>query len=143
MTPSKQSSAKRSSSTSTLTRCIGSLWCALNAHTKIIFKKLNLRQKIMCTSINKAGYDHLRMENSNMQSLILFLKDLKEKSSSDLTLMQIWKALNLGLLQPLRWSSLTKLPCIEYFGNADQYTSSQGKGFVRRIAILKRGSLYR
>ena len=74
MTPSKKSSAKRCSGiTSTLTRHIGtgSLSCALNAQTKNIFEKLDLRRKSMCTSINKAGYGHLRTGNSNMQSLIL------------------------------------------------------------------------
>ena len=74
MTPSKQSSAKRCSGViSTLTRRIGtsSLWCALNAGTKNIFEKPDLRGKSTCASINKAGYGHLKMGNSNMQSLIL------------------------------------------------------------------------
>ena len=33
-------------------------------------------------------------------------------SSSDLLLMQIEKALDLGVLEQLRWSSLTKLPFV-------------------------------
>ena len=74
MTPSKQSSPKHCSGViPTLTRPIGtgSLWCALNAPTKNIFEKLDLRQTSMCTSISKAGYGHLRVGNSNIQSLIL------------------------------------------------------------------------
>ena len=74
MTPSKQSSAKRFSGViSTLIRRIdtGSLSCALNAQTKNIFKKLDVRRNSMCTSISKAGYRNLRMGNSNMQNFIL------------------------------------------------------------------------
>ena len=55
MTPSKQNSAKRCSGvTSILTRRIdnGSLLCALNAWTKNIFEKIDLRRKSICTSIS-------------------------------------------------------------------------------------------
>ena len=74
MTPSKQSFAKRYSGViSTLTRRIdtASLSCAVNARTKNIFQKLDVRRNSMCTSISKAGYGNLRMGNSNMQNLIL------------------------------------------------------------------------
>ena len=58
---------------STLTRLIdtASLWCALKALTKNIFEKLDLRGKIICTLINKAGCGLSRMGNSFMQSLTL------------------------------------------------------------------------
>ena len=151
MTPSKQSSEKRCSGVvSTLTRRIGtcSLWCALNARTKNIIEKLDLRQKSMCTSINKAGYGHLRMGNSNMQSLIL------RKSAA------FWRIWRRSLLQtfssrkferPWIWGYCNHQdgvlwPCylvFGYFGNADQCTSSRGKSFVQRIATLEKRSLYR
>ena len=150
MTPSKQSSPKRSSGVmSTLTRRIGtgSLWCALNARTKNIFEKLDLRRKSMCTSINKAGYGHLRMGNSNMQSLIL---------SKSAAFWRIWRSLlqtfsSCKFERPWIWGYCNHLDEVlwpsylvfGYFGNADQCTSSRGKSFVRRIAILKKGSLYR
>ena len=60
MTPSKQSSTNRCPSVmSTLTRCIdtGSLRCALNAWTKSIYKKLDLRQKIYANQSKKQVTD--------------------------------------------------------------------------------------
>lgn len=37
-----------------------------------------------------------------------------EMSSSDYFLMQIWKAVDVGLLQQVKWSSLTKLGSLEW-----------------------------
>ena len=150
MTPSKKSSAKRCSGViSTLTRRIstGSFWCALNARTKNIFEKLDLKQKSMCTSLNKVGYGHLRRENSNMQSLIL---------SKSAAFLRIWWRSFLQTFSSCKferpcicgyckhqdgviWPSYLVFGC---FGNTDQCTSSPGKSFVQRIAILERGSLY-
>ena len=138
MTPLKQISAKRCSGViSVLTRRIstGSLWSALNAQTKNIFEKLDLRQISMCTSTNKARYGHLRMGNSNMQSLIL---------SKSAAFWRIWRR---SLLQtfssckfgrPWIWGYCKHSDGVlwpsylmfGYFGNADQCINSRGISFV-------------
>ena len=130
---------------STLTRRVGtcSLWCALNARIKNILEKLDLRRRSMCTSINKAGYGHLRMRNSNMQSLIL---------SKSVAFCRIWMRCLLQTFSSCNFQRLefgatvnTKMEFFDqvtlYFGNANQCTSSRGKSFVQRIAIMERGSL--
>ena len=131
MTPSKQSSAKLFSGVIlTLTRPTSTdyLWCALNAQTKNIFEKLYLRRKSMCTSINKAGYRHLRMGSSNMQSLIL---------SKSAAFWRIWRR---GLLQtfssrkferPWIWANVT--PKMEFF---DQVTLCLGILEIQTNALV-------
>ena len=58
--------------------------------------------------------------------------------SSDLLLKQIYKAVDLGLLKQLRWSSLTKLLVLGNFGKESHCIGSRGKMFVPNIAILKK-----
>ena len=126
MTPSKHSSGKRRSGViSILIRLIGAgcLWCALKALTEDLFKKSCLRGESMCTLINKTSYSCWRMGNSFMQSLTLkhllvvdVVRTFRKKIVFlDFFLMQIWNSADIELLQQLRWSSFTKLPCICVF----------------------------
>ena len=70
-------------------------------------------------SINQAVYEHLRLRNSKTQILIFSKSAAFQGFQRDVffrpSLMQFWKALDLGLLQKLRWNYLTKLPCVWVF----------------------------